>query len=155
MPFDYNKWISRIHSWILYSIVLLFTVWDFTFTYFAMKTVQGAREANPLHALMMNLFGVQYFLYMAPVALLIIFLAMRFGGKLLEKGTKGIKGENHIAMMLIIIMSPNIIFNEMFPLFFNTSFVHWQHNWFGYFAAIVVIIYTIWLDHLVKKLKVR
>jgi hypothetical protein len=108
----FNKFLSKIPSWILYGIVAFLTIYDFSFTYFFVKYHPVAREGNPLHAFFIKTFGLEYLLFVIPIGLFILYATVKLVGGFISRRNKEIPGEKHMALILILGLFPNV-FNEI------------------------------------------
>jgi len=142
--------ISEISFWKLYLIIILFIAWDCIFTYLSLKNRPGVRESNPFHVFWLNIFGIKYFLFLIPIAIIILYIGIRIGGKLLFKKNKKINPENHIALIMILAMAPNII-NQLSHILFNTSITKLGFKLFYPLTIAIIVLYILWMDFEIKQ----
>ena len=120
---DINQLTARIPFWVLYLIASCITVFDLTFTYLFLSEHARAYEGNPSHAFFAGVFGLEYFLFLIPVALITFYGIAKFGGWLiqyLDKRTQ-INGENYVLVIISLFTFPNFLFNELFLTLFGTQ----------------------------------
>ena len=120
---DINQLTARIPFWVLYLIASCITVFDLTFTYLFLSEHARAYEGNPIHAFFAGVFGIEYFLFLIPVALITFYAIAKFGGWLiqyLDKRTQ-INGENYVLVIISLFTFPNFLFNELFLTLFGTQ----------------------------------
>ena len=139
---DLNKKIAKILFWVLVGIIIFQVIWDFIFTYLFLKNNPNVYESNPVHAFFVNLWGTNYFLFSIPIILLILFGAIKFGAWLITKCKNGelIKGDNHIAILLILLMAPNIV-HQLIQIIFRTRLLEGGFKFFYFLGLIMMIIY--------------
>ena len=122
---DFNKKIAKIPFWILFSIVSFLTVFSFIYTY-AHLDFPRVKEGNFVnHFLALTFSKVfntsyeNYFLYSIPFVLLLLFGAIKLAKwlvKVVDKRTD-IKGDNHVAIIIILVMLPNVLHQIIVALF--------------------------------------
>jgi len=104
-----NKKISKMPVWVLLLILVYFLIQDFGLTRLSLKASSNVFEGNPLHRYFVGLIGPDYFLYMFPIALIIIILGVIYGGKLVSRFEKNMPGQQVVAIFVILIWLPNIL----------------------------------------------
>ncbi len=120
---DINQLTAKIPFWVLYLIAACITVFDLVFTYIFLSEHARAYEGNPVHAFFAGVFGLEYFLFLIPVALVTFYAIAKFGGWLiqyLDKRTQ-INGENYVLVIISLFTFPNFLFNELFLALFGTQ----------------------------------
>src|SRR4030042_6347740 len=110
-----NKIIAKIPFFILYLILIAFTGYNWIRVILFQRDWEVFRSQQPwdyyLSNFFSNAFGIthqQYFIFALPVVLIGLYLIPKIVGKLLnlDKNTN-IKGDNHIAILLILFVAPN------------------------------------------------
>ena len=120
---DINQLTAKIPFWVLYLIASCITVFDLVFTYLFLSEHAKAYEGNPVHAFFVGVFGLEYFLFLIPAALISFYAIAKFGGwliKYLDKRTQ-INGENYVLAIILLFTLPNVLFNELFLVLFGTQ----------------------------------
>lgn len=145
--------INKIPFWLLYSIIIFYIIWDMVFTYLSIKNNPGVRESNPLHAFLLDIFGLKYFLFMIPIAIILLYFGIIIGSKLILKGKKGINIKNHLSIIMILAMSPNL-FNQFSHVLFDTGFTKSGFKLYYPLAILIIVIYCLWIDYEIKKQKI-
>jgi len=150
---DLNKKIVKIPFWILYGILACLVIFNWLSVYLLQKDFSAFRSEQPwdhfLASFASNIFNIeyrQYFLFAIPVVLLIMLGAIKFGGWLisLDKNTQ-IKGDNHIAIIGILLILPTVFGLHRF-------IGGWRGNIIP--GVMLIIIFSIWTgieDHKFKK----
>lgn len=159
-----NQKIAEIPLVILYGIIACFVTISFVCTYLYQKDYSVFREDQPidyfLASLFSNLLGTEYreyFLFAIPIMLFILYGAIRLGGwlvKALDKNTE-INGENHTAIVLILMMLPNFL-----HLFIQVTFgIRIIEGWGGRYSLMtgfaLMIIYITLTEITDRKAKKR
>jgi hypothetical protein len=74
-----------------------------------------AYEDSPIHAFFADVFGLNYFLFMIPIAVAALYFVILLGDWLINKIDKktNINGKNYIAVIVILITFPNVLINEI------------------------------------------
>lgn len=149
-----NKKIAKIPFWVLYSILSFLVIWDFVFTYFTIKNNPNMGEGNPINAFFMQIFGLQYFLWSIPVILIVIYGAIRLGAWVLVNVDKraDLNGMNHVAMMGIMLVFPNVL--RMFiKLLFGVWIIKgWNLKYSFLSGFALMIIYVILTEYMTPRL---
>ena len=70
---DINQRTAKIPFWGLYALAAAITIFDLIFTYTFLNSNPGAYEANPVHAFLSGIFGLEYFLFLIPVSLVAVY----------------------------------------------------------------------------------
>ncbi len=150
-----NKKIAKIPFWILYSILAFLIMWDFVFTYFTIKTNPNASEGNPVNAYLMHVFGLEYFLWSLPIILIMIYFVIRLGDWMLVNVDKrtDINGNNHIAIMGIMLVFPNVL--RMFIKLFSGVWIirNWGLKYSFLSGFVLMMIYIILTEYIFCKKK--
>ena len=145
-----NQKIAKIPFILLYGILAFFIVFSFLCTYLYQKDWSAFQEGQPidyaLAGFFSNLFGTEYnvyFLFAIPFMLLLVYGAIRLGGWLVRRMDKrtSINGENHIAMIILILLLPNFIY-LMSWFFFRVILSTRALLLFGVFLVIIYIVIT-------------
>ena len=109
-----NAKIAKIPFIVLYLILAGFTSFNWIRFILFQKNFEVFRTAQPwdyyLSNFFVNTFGIthqQYFFFALPVVLVSLYLIPKIVGKLLnlDKNTN-IKGDNHVAIILILLVAP-------------------------------------------------
>jgi len=112
-----NAKIARIPFLVLYLILSGFISFNWIRVILFQKNFEAFRTTQPwdyyLSNLFSNTFGVsrqQYFIFALPVVLVGLYLIPKIVGKLLnlDKNTN-IKGDNHVAIILILLVAPSLL----------------------------------------------
>jgi hypothetical protein len=152
---DINHLTDRIPFRVLYLIAACITVFDLAFTYVFLSDNTGANEGNPVHAFFVGVFGLEYFLFLIPVALVGFFAAAKFGGWLiqyLDKRTQ-INGKNYVLVIIILFTLPNVLFNELFLALFGTQLAVSGFNLAFVIALVLVLGYILLAEAADRKAK--
>ena len=120
-----NKKIAKIPFWVLYGILAFLVIFSFVYTY-AHMDYPRIKEGNPAnHYLALTFSKIfdmdykYYFLYSIPFVLLLLYGALKlakFLVRVVDKRTD-IKGDNHAAMIVILVMGPNVLHQIIVTLF--------------------------------------
>ncbi len=118
-----NQKIAKIPFWILYLISAFIICFDLIYTHYFLSTNTRAVEGNPVNAYFANIFGVNYFLFMIPVVLLLLFGVAKFAGWIIRTyyQKSQIKGDNYTIIIVILLTLPNVLFNEILAILFGTK----------------------------------
>jgi len=121
MKENINQKIAKIPFWMLYVISAFIITFDLVFTYFFLSANSHAREGNPLNAYLASIFGLNYFLILIPIVMILLFAAAKLGDWIISTFYKQsqIKGDNHVLVAVILLTFSNILFNEVFVLLFD------------------------------------
>jgi len=116
-----NQKTAKIPFWVLYGLVAGITLFDLIFTYTFLSNNPEAHEGNPIHAYIVSIIGLEYFLFLIPVSLLAFYGAIRLGAWGIRRTDKytEINGENYMAVILILLTFPNVLINEIFIILFG------------------------------------
>ncbi|MCK4348216.1 MAG: hypothetical protein KAW47_06330 [Thermoplasmatales archaeon] len=145
-----NQKIAKISFILLYGILAFFIIFSFLRTYLYQKDWSAFQAGQPidyaLAGFFSNLFGTEYnayFLFAIPFMLLLVYGAIRLGGWLVRRMDKrtSINGENHIAMIILILLLPNFIY-LMSWFFFRVILSTRALLLFGVFLVIIYIVIT-------------
>jgi hypothetical protein len=152
---DINQLTAKIPFWVLYLIASCITVFDLAFTYIFLSDNPGAHEGNPIHAFFVGAFGLGYFLFLIPVALVSFYAIAKFGGWLiqyLDKRTQ-INGENYMLAIISLFTLPNVLFNELFLVLFGTQLAISGINLALVVALVLVLGYILLAEMADRKAK--
>lgn len=120
-----NQKIAKIPFWILFAIVSFLTIFSFVYTYVHMDYPR-IKEGNPANHFLaltfsraFNMDYKYYFLYSIPFVLLLLYGALKLAKWLVRFVDKSnnIKGDNHAAMFVILVMLPNVLHQIIVALF--------------------------------------
>lgn len=116
-----NQKMAKIPFWILYLVSAFVITFDLIYTYSFLSHNLQATEGNPIHLYFLNIFEVNYFLVLIPIALLILYGVAKLAGWIIRRfyPKSQTKGENHILIIVILLALPNVLFNEVFAILFN------------------------------------
>jgi len=112
-----NAKIAKIPFFVLYLILAVFTSFNWIRVILFQGNFEAFRTTQPwdyyLSNFFSNTFGIthqQYFIFALPVVLVGLYFIPKIVGKLLnlDKNTN-IKGDNHIATLLILLTVPSIL----------------------------------------------
>lgn len=120
---DINQGTAKIPFWGLYALVAAITLFDLVFTYTFLSSNPGAYEANPVHAYLSGVFGLEYFLFLIPLSLVVLYGITKLGAwaiRCVDKHTE-INGENYMAVILILLTFPNVLLNELSIILFGSQ----------------------------------
>jgi hypothetical protein len=109
-----NSKISKIPFFLLYLTVVLLTLYNWISVILFQKDFEVFLTEQPWDYYLSNFFtkflGIthqQYFLIALPVVLTILYIALKIFGKLLNLDKKtNIKGDNHVAVIAILLIAP-------------------------------------------------
>ncbi len=141
-----NAKIARIPFVVLYLILAGFTSFNWVRVILFQKDFEAFRTTQPwdyyLSNFFSNAFGItqqQYFIFALPIVLIGLYLIPKIVGKLLnlDKNTN-IKGNNHVAVLLILLTTPSILGLSITP------------------GIILIVLFSIWswLDEQKAKKKI-
>jgi len=118
---DINQRTAKMPFWVLYGLAACITLFDLVFTYMFLSSNSRVYDANPVHAYLSGMFGLEYFLVLIPVSLVAFYGLAKFGGwaiRRLDEHTE-INGENYFVVLLILLTFPNVLLNEVTILLFG------------------------------------
>ncbi len=150
---DINQKIAKIPFWILFGILSFLVSWDFLFTYFTLKNNPSVGEGNPVSLFIINYFGLNYFLFWLPIALIILYGAIRLGAWILANvdRRKDINGKNHTAIIIILLAFPNV-FRQMIKVFFDVWLIKgWNLKISFILGFTLMMIYVIITEYITPK----
>jgi hypothetical protein len=112
-----NAKIAKIPFFILYLILAGFTSFNWIRVILFQRNFETFRTTQPwdyyLSNFFSNTFGInqqQYFIFAFPVVLICLYLIPRLFGKLMNMDkNSNVKGDNHVAVILILLTAPSII----------------------------------------------
>ena len=139
-----NSRIAKIPFFILYLTLAAFTSFNWIRVILFQKDWGAFRTQQPwdyyLSNFFSNTFGIthqQYFIFALPVVLIGLYLIPKIVGKLLnlDKNTN-IKGDNHIAIILILFVAPTTL--GLYKLF--------DWGWRSYLipGVILITLFSVW-----------
>jgi len=120
---DINQKTANIPFWVLYGLAAGIVLFDLIFTYTFLSSNPEAYEGNLLNAYLAGIIGLEYFLFLIPLALLSIYGVTKLGAwaiRRMDKNTE-INGENYMAVILILLTFPNVLLNELFLILFGSQ----------------------------------
>jgi len=120
---DINQKTAQMPFWVLYGLVAGIVLFDLIFTYTFLSSNPEAYEGNPVNAYLAGIIGLEYFLFLIPLALLSIYGVTKLGAwaiRRMDKNTE-INGENYMAVILILLTFPNVLLNELFLILFGSQ----------------------------------
>jgi len=96
---------------------------DLLFTHYFLGNNPHAVEGNPINAYFADIFGLNYFLVLIPVVLVLLYGAAKLAGWIIKTYYKKsqIRGDNHAVIFVILMTLPNFLFNEVSILLFGTK----------------------------------
>jgi len=118
---DINQKTANIPFWVLYGLAAGIVLFDIIFTCTFLSSNPEAYEGNPINAYLAGIIGLEYFLFLIPLALLGIYGVTKlsaWGIRRMDKYTE-INGENYMAVILILLTFPNVLLNELFLILFG------------------------------------
>lgn len=139
-----NSKISKVPFFILYLILATLTLYNWVRVVLFQTNFEIFRIEQPWDYYLSNFFssffGIthqQYFLFSLPIILLILYFIPIIFGRLLNLDKKSnIKGDNHLSLIIILLIIPGVF---DFPHLFGSS---WQsHLSLG---LLLVILFSIW-----------
>lgn len=109
-----NSKVSKIRFPFLYGILALLVSYNWIRVILYQKDFEVFRSEQPWDYYLSNFFasafGIthkQYFLLTLPLVLLALYAVPKLGGKLIDLDkTSNVKGDNHIAVLLILLIVP-------------------------------------------------
>ena len=139
-----NSRVARIPFFILYLILAVPTSYNWVRVILFQQNFEIFRSSQPwdyyLSSFFVNNFGIthqQYFLFAFPVMLLGLYVIPKIFGKLMSMDkTTNVKGDNHIATILILLIFPSTL--GAYRLF--------GAGWRGYLlpGVILIILFSVW-----------
>lgn len=112
-----NSRIAKIPFFILYLTLVALTSFNWIRVILLQRDFEAFRTAQPwdyyLSKFFVNTFGIthqQYFIFAFPIVLICLYLIPKLFGKLmsLDKNSN-VKGDNHAALILILLTTPSIL----------------------------------------------
>jgi len=112
-----NSKIAEIPFWVLYCILAVFTSFNWIMVILFQTNFDAFKYTQPwdyyLSKFFANTFGTtqkQYFIFLLPILLILLFLIPKLFGKLmsLDKNSN-VKGDNHITTLLILLTIPSLV----------------------------------------------
>jgi len=121
---DINQKTANMPFWFLYGIAAGIVLFDLIFTYTFLSSNPEAYEGNPINSYLADIIGLEYFLFLIPLALLALYGVTKLSAwaiRRMDKHTE-INGENYMAVILILLTFPNVLLNEIFLILFGKQF---------------------------------
>jgi len=152
---DINHKTAKIPFWILYGLAAGITVFDLVFTYLFLSSNPQAHEGNPALAYLASIVGLQLFLFMIPISVLAFYVIIKFGAWAIRRIDKhtGIKGENYMAVIIILLTSPNVLMNEIFPILFGRQLLRLRFDPALIVAITLFAVYIVLTERADRKFK--
>lgn len=133
-----NSKIARIPFFVLYLILSFLISFNWIRVILFQKGFEAYQSLQPwdyyLSSLFAKTFGTtqkEYFIFAIPIMLLVLYLIPKLFGKLMEMDKKSnIKGDNHIAILIILLVVPSIL--GLHRLF--------AYGWKGYLIPGIILI---------------
>ena len=147
-----NQKIAKIPFWILFGILSFLVIFSFVYTYAHMdypRTKEGNLANHFLALTFSNVFSTSYenyFLYSIPFVLLLLYGALRLAKwlvRVVDKKTN-IKGDNHAAIIIILLMLPNVL-HQIIATLFGVFLIENLSSEFKYTTLIGVALGAIYL----------
>jgi hypothetical protein len=139
-----NAKIAKIPFLLLYVILVLCTCFNWIRVILFQKDWEAFQTQQPwdyyLANFFSNTFGIsnqQYFIFALPVVLLVLYAVPKLLGALLNLDKKtNIKGDNHVAIILILFIAPATL--GLYKLF--------NAGWRSYLipGAILILLFSLW-----------
>ena len=142
---DINEKSAKIPHWLLFISVSFIIVFDLLYTYLFLSNNSIAYEDNPIHSFFVKAIGLNYFLIMIPISLIIVYGVILLGDwliKTLDKETT-IDGKNYVAIVLMLLTFPNVLINEIFYIMFGRNIFNWGFRESLFAGLVLTIIYII------------
>jgi len=140
-----NQRIAKLPFWVLYGLVAGITLFDLIFTYIFLSSNPAAHEGNPVHAYFASIIGLEYFLFLIPISLLVLYGVIKFAGwaiRRMDRRTE-INGENYMAVILILLTFPNVLINEIFIVLFGKQVLRLRFDPAWILAIVLTTVYII------------
>lgn len=120
---NFNQKMAKIPFWILYLISAFIISFDLIYTSSFLSNNPNAHEGNPINAYFASIFGNNYFLFMIPLVLLLLYGAVKLADWIIKTYYKQsqIKGDNYTVIIVTLITLPNVLFNEVWALIFDAK----------------------------------
>lgn len=140
---DINQKTAKIPFWLLFGIASFIIIFDFIYTYLFLSNNSAAYEDSPIHAFFVNIFGLNYFLIMIPISIIILYIIIRCVDWIIKKIDKktGINGRNYTAVIIILLTFPNVLVNEIFYILSGRNLLGWGFRESLLAGLILAIIY--------------
>lgn len=112
-----NSKIARTPFSLLYVTVVALISFNWGRVILFQKSFEAFRSSQPWDYYLSNLFAhtfgtspKEYFIFMLPIVLLMLFILPKTLGKLLSLDKKSnIKGDNHVAVLIILLVIPSLL----------------------------------------------
>lgn len=139
-----NSKIAKIPFFVIYLILAFLASFNWIKVILFQKSFGDYQSLQPWDFYLSNLFAEtfgttqkEYFIFAFPIMLLVLYLIPKLFGKLMEMDKKSnIKGDNHIAMLIILLVVPSIL--GLHKLF--------AYGWKGYLilGIILISLFSVW-----------
>ena len=139
-----NSKIAKIPFIVLYLMLALLTSFNWIKVILFQKDFGTYQSLQPWDYYLSNLFAKtfgttqkEYFIFAFPVILLVLYLIPKLFGKLMEKDVKSnVKGDNHIALLIVLLILPSIFGLHKF----------FAYGWKGYLVPgfILIGLFSVW-----------
>jgi hypothetical protein len=152
---DINQITAKIPFWVLYGLAAGIVVFDLIFTYTFLSNNPKAYEGNPINAYFAGIIGHEYFLFLIPIVLPVLYGAIKLGAWMIRRVDKHteVNGENCTAVILILWMFPNVLINEIFTILFGKQALKLSFNQVLISAAVLITVYLMLAEIADRKFK--
>jgi len=152
-----NQKIAKIPFWILYLISASIISFDLIYTHLFLSNNPQSTEGNPVNLYFLNIFGINYFIFLIPAVLLVLYGVAKLAGWIIRTyyPKSQIKGDNHTMIVVILMTLPNFLFNEAVAALFGIKpmFSFRDTLVFGVALMIIYLIITEIVDSKAKGTK--
>ncbi len=112
-----NSKVMKIPFWVLYVILAVLTSFNWLRVVLFQANFEAFRYTQPWDYYLSKWFADifqtnqrQYFLFILPIILICLYVVPKLFGKLLSLDKKSnIKGDNHVAILLILLIAPSLL----------------------------------------------
>ncbi len=132
--------LPKLTAWIILAILVFL---DSIF-----NVIRGA-EGNPLWKPILNYIGIQYTPLLVPVVLVLFYFVVKAGGWLVKKVDKTPHAEGLVLTALVLVYAVFDIW--VISVDFLGFTLIKSHYHFLPIIALVVLIYSLWAEHYLKK----
>jgi ABC-type Mn2+/Zn2+ transport system permease subunit len=152
---DINQKTANIPFWVLYGVAAGIALFDLIFTYTFLSSNPEAYEGNPINAYLADIIGLEYFLFMIPVSLLVLYGITKLGAWAIRRvdKTTEINGEKYMAVILILLTFPNVLLNEIFLILFGSQLHVSRFDPALVLAIVLTLSYILWTEMADRKAK--
>jgi hypothetical protein len=143
MYMDINQRTAKIPFWVLYGLAAIIVSFDAIYTYTFLSNNPNAHEGNPINAYFASIIGLEYFLFLIPIILPVLYGAIKFGAWILRHVDKytEINGENCMAVLIILLTFPNVLINEIFTILLGKWALRLSFEQGLVSAAVLITVY--------------